>query len=119
MDKISHICKSERHDDELVSYISVTNKNAKKKVPQTMNWIFVRMFLMNKPRYEDCANDEEHCVWMLRNIHKLNDYPDWVQSAKYKGFAKSAEIAKFGANKQKRYHKAMLSDQRIAPSTAD
>lgn len=100
-------------DDELVSYISVTNKNPKKKVPQTMNWIFVRMFLMNKPNYEDCTSDEERCIWILRNIHKYEEYPSWVQSAKYKGFVKSAEIANFGAEKRKIYNKAMLSDQRI------
>lgn len=94
-------------ETELVSHLSIMNENTYKVMPLSMKWIFVRLFLMKKSSFVECNSKEERCMWILKNLKNLKEYPEWLESSEYKSFAISAEIANFDADKKEQYDKVM------------
>ena len=77
---------------------------------ETITIIFAEMVRFNKST-EECTTAQEKLLYLIKNIGKLNDDPNWDSDAFWQRFVGACEIAGFNENKRIEYEMA-INDER-------
>lgn len=96
--------------DRFISEYTFREKTSHDLQDETITIIFAEMMRFNKSA-EECTTAQEKLLYLIKNIGKLNDDPNWDSDAFWQRFVGACEIAGFNENKRIEYEMA-INDER-------
>lgn len=107
--KVNHPDEDE-WKDRFISEYTFREKTSHDLQDETITIIFAEMVRFNKSA-EECTTAQEKLLYLIKNIGKLNDDPNWDSDAFWQRFVGACEIAGFNENKRIEYEMA-INDER-------
>ena len=107
--KVNHP-DEEEWKDRFISEYTFREKTSHDLQDETITIIFAEMVRFNKSA-EECTTAQEKLLYLIKNIGKLNDDPNWDSDAFWQRFVGACEIAGFNENKRIEYEMA-INDER-------
>ena len=79
---------------------------------ETIFIIFAELARFRK-RCEDCENDIDRMMFILKNMGNLKNRPEWLQREIYTKIFDACEIARFDESKRIKYEQDMYDQRRL------
>ncbi len=97
--------------ERYVSEYTFREKSCGDLLAETIFIIFVELASFNKSS-EECVTPRDRMLFLLKNIGRLMDLPQWIQNEIYRRFLVACEIAAFTEDKRIIYEKEMYDEKR-------
>ena len=98
--------------DRYVSEYTFREKESHDLLGETIVIIFAEMANFSK-RAEDCITEADRMLYLLKNIGRMMEQPDWLQHEVYTRIFNACEIAAFTEDKRIQYDKDMYDERRL------
>lgn len=95
-----------------VSEYTFREKESHDLLGETIVIIFAEMANFSK-RAEDCITEADRMLYLLKNIGRMMEQPDWLQHEVYTRIFNACEIAAFTEDKRIQYDKDMYDERRL------
>ena len=79
---------------------------------ETIFIIFAELAGFDKRR-EECQTEQDRMLYLLKNVGRLNERPQWLQNEVYERFFRACEICAFNEDKRIEYEKDMNDERRL------
>ena len=96
--------------DRFISEYTFREKTSHDLQDETITIIFAEMMRFNKSA-EECKTSQEKLLYLIKNIGKLSEDPNWDSDAFWQRFVGACEIAGFNEKKLIEYEMA-INDER-------
>ena len=103
--------------DRYLSEYTFREKFTNELLDETIVIIFAELARFNKQASE-CTTPQDIMMYILKNIGKMPERPDWLQRDAYTRLFDACEIAGFSEDKLIRYEKDMYDERRFAGERA-
>ncbi len=94
-----------------VSEYTFREKETHDLLGETIVIIFAEMANFSK-RAEDCITEADRMLYLLKNIGRMMEQPDWLQHEVYTRIFNACEIAAFSEDKRIQYDKDMYDERK-------
>ena len=95
-----------------ISEYTFREKHCHDLLDETIVIIFAEMANFNKSA-EECINETDKMLYLLKNIGRMMDQPTWLQHEVYTRIFRACEIAQFDEDKRIIYEQEMYDEDRL------
>ena len=95
-----------------ISEYTFREKSCGELLAETIFIIFAELAGFDKRR-EECQTEQDRMLYLLKNVGRLNERPQWLQNEVYERFFRACEICAFNEDKRIEYEKDMNDERRL------
>ncbi|MBO5074494.1 MAG: Rpn family recombination-promoting nuclease/putative transposase [Bacteroidales bacterium] len=95
-----------------ISEYTFREKSCGELLAETIFIIFAELAGFDKRR-EECQTEQDRMLYLLKNVGRLNERPQWLQNEVYERFFRACEICAFNKDKRIEYEKDMNDERRL------
>ena len=98
--------------DRFISEYTFREKGTGEVLDETIFITFAELARFNK-RCTECMSDIDKMMYILKNMGRLKNRPEWLQREVYTKLFDACEIARFNEEKRIQYEKDMYDERRL------
>ena len=99
-------------DGRYISEYTFREKYTNELLDETIVIIFAELARFHKTEMEECNTEQDKMMYLLKNMGKLHNQPDWLQNEEYNRIFDACEVGAFSEDKRIKYDKDMNDERK-------